>query len=183
MTRSRPRPTFPPPPPSVPAPPSVWLSIDPGGTKATAIAMWSRSQCVSVRQIASADLADRLRSSLEVAGLVVLEDGFAGRANPQATAQLSETRGAVCALASVRGVPVVRVLPDRWRRVLGLPSRRAKGAPTLASDAARLCRMLAGAPDDATNEDTRAAYLIGEACVRAWGWDRALGRMEAADAR
>lgn len=162
------RPTFPARP--MPDAPAVWLSIDPGGTKPSAVAIWDRRRCIGIRCIPRGELVREVSSLAGGAALIVLEDGFAGRANPQATAQLSETRGALEAVGSLRRVAVVRVLPDRWRRVLGLPARRKVGAPTLAAGAATLCRLLPGVPAEATSEDTRAAYLIGEACARAWGW-------------
>ena len=147
--------------------PEQWLSIDPGGSKPTAVATWFGGRCTDVLQIDRARLAHWLHFADP--WLIVLEEGFAGRINPQAAAQMSETRGVVLAVADLCGAEVVRVHPDQWRGVLGLPARRKAGEPTLNAAEAALCKLLPGVPEGATNADTRAAYLIGEAARRAWG--------------
>ena len=147
--------------------PDHWFSIDPGGSKPTAVASWWHGVCRYVVLVPREELATWLHALAP--SIIVLEEGFAGRINPQAAAQMSETRGVVLAVAELCGAEVVRVHPDQWRGVLGLPARRKAGAGTLNAAEAALCKLLPGVPDGATNADTRAAFLIGEAARRAWG--------------
>ena len=156
--------------------PSRWLSIDPaGGKKPTVAVLWQNGRAV---EFIGLDHSDRYALSRPIVGteLVVLEGGgFVGE-NAAAALMLERVRERVETICHYEQALCVPVSPDQWRMVLGLAPRPRK----LAVDAGRrMCRMLAGdgcAPSlplaqKATNDDKRAALLIGLAALRAWGWN------------
>lgn len=172
MPRSRPRFTF-------PARPALtvgrWVSIDPaGGAKPTLAVAWQGGDAVEIveahRETRVADLAPVFAG----AEVVVIESGH-GRNNMATAMMLAHARGVIEGAAQSAGAVVVYVTPEQWRGVLGLPKRAPSGQTKAYMHRAErvLCDRLAPVRPmfaKATKQDQRAALLIGEACVRAWGW-------------
>ena len=155
--------------------PEVWMSIDPAaGKKPTVAVLWERAvakQFVNMNH----DRLIAVEKKLGMASLIVMEGGGFMSANAASSLKLERVRGRFEALSFSLSVPYVEVSPDQWRGVLELsarPRRRALAAQR------QYCRIL-GRPgtmpgvafaSEATNDDKRAALLIGWAAVNAWGW-------------
>lgn len=150
--------------------PDRWLSVDPAsGSKPTVATVWDAGEPVRFAAIRH-DQHDSISAAMDGAGLVVLEGGGFVGSNAATALALERVRGRFETWAKSKGIPYVEVRPDGWRGVLALPARPRRRAE-LAGRA--LCRTLAkreGFAALATNDDKRAAYLLGRACVQAWGW-------------
>ena len=154
-----------------------WVSVDPaGGAKPTLAVVWQGGDPAAIvkahRETRVADLAPVFAG----AEVVVIESGH-GRSNMQTAMLLAHARGVIEGAAQCAGALVVYVTPEQWRGVHGLPKRAPRGQTTAVLHRAEkaLCEQLAPVRPmfaSATNEDTRAALLIGEACAVRWGWTR-----------
>jgi len=150
--------------------PERWVSIDPAsGAKPTIATVWRGPVPVSFAAVDHDD-HEAVSASMDGAGLVVLEGG--GFVGPSAASSLAleRVRGRFEAWAKAKGVPYVEVRPDGWRGVLSLPARPRRRAAVAGRS---LCRSLSsqlGLAAKATNDDKRAALLLGWACVQAWEW-------------
>lgn len=172
--------------PERPAPtaPWRWVTFDPGGTKPTLAVVWAGAKALAfVPLMASKDRWwDTLDEAADTAfrfDCAVIENGFVGPGY-KASLELERERGRLeqWALEHTLG-PALGVLPDQWRAVLGLPARGGKKiiAHGMRDMCKRLARQLPGGtmPEvalaaKATNEDKRAALLIGVACLLQWRW-------------
>ena len=171
-------------PPCPVAAPGRWVSVDPaGGAKPTLAVVWQGGDPTEIvkahRETRVADLAPVFAG----AEVVVIESGH-GRSNMQTAMLLAHARGVIEGAAQCAGALVVYVTPEQWRGVHGLPKRAPRGQTTAVLHRAEkaLCERLAPVRPmfaQATNEDTRAALLIGEACAVAWGWTPALRALPA----
>lgn len=173
MALKRTRANFPPPP--LRDAPARWVSIDPAsGRKPSLAVRWEFTDAVGfvdVRHAKHAEVANVMSDE----DLVVLEGGgFVGK-NAGSALALERVRGRFEAHAAAMGKRYVEVTPDQWRSVLAIAARPRKVA--VAAGRWR-CAMLGRSASDphlplaaeASNDDKRAALLIGWACVRAWGW-------------
>ncbi len=165
-----------------------WVSVDPaGGKKPTLAVAWQGGNATEIveahRETRVADLAPVFAG----AEVVVIESGH-GRSNMATAMLLAHARGVIEGAAHCAGAVVVYVSPEHWRGVLGLPKRAPRGETKAHLHRAEkaLCERLAGVRPlfaQATNEDTRAALLIGEACAVRWGWTRPVAAYLAAPPR
>ena len=163
-----------PPSPRVKAP-TRWISIDPAsGRKPTMCVEWQGVDAVAFREVRHNRHAD-VSESMAGAELVVLEGGgFVGKSAGAALA-LERVRGRFEAHAAALGRRYVEVTPDEWRSVLCLAARPRKKAVSAGRFKVAMLGRPASSPHvplaaEASNDDKRAALLLGWACVRAWGW-------------
>lgn len=155
--------------------PDVWLSVDPAsGRKDSVGVVWHRTVPVEFTGIRH-DQIGAVTKAVAGRGLVVVEGGgFVGH-NAASALALERVRERFACAAWFRDVPTVEVSPDQWRSVLELAARPRRQA--VAAQRA-LCRILAKPGSrpglelarQATNDDRRAALLIGVACCQAWEW-------------
>lgn len=153
-----------------PAPPSRWISIDPAsGKKPTMITTWERHVPQSFVPVRHEDHAE-IAASMAGCELVVLEGGGFVGASPAAALKLERVRGRFETWAQAKKIPYVEVTPDGWRGVLGLPARPRRRAAVAGRAMVRTLAKSVDLAAVATNDDKRAALLLGWACVQAWGW-------------
>ena len=167
-----------------PIAPSCWVTIDPAGCgarKPSLAVVWEETTATRFVVLDVSAPGWWLGLDAHCPDMLVLEEGFARAVkgvSPKSIADLAETRGRLHAWAQLRAITIRRVLPDQWRRVLRLPAR---GKQAIAEGQRRLCRELAEQlpggtmprvelAAQATNDDKRAALLIGVAAILAWRW-------------
>ena len=183
-------------PPPFEAAPDRWVTIDPAGVgskKPSLAVFWKGREARSFVPVRTEvggwwvpmtiDVARGLRfePTEPSPSLVVIEEGFArvieGH-SPKSIGDLAEARGRFHAWAQIAGARLRRPLPDHWRRVLSLPMRVER---EIVNGQRELCRRLATQRPggtmphvklaaQATNDDKRAALLIGVAAIVAGGW-------------
>lgn len=155
--------------------PKRWMSVDPAsGKKDSFGVVWERGEALEFVGINHKSIDSMVKSIMGCDLLVVEGGGFVG-ANAASALALARVRERFACLSWHCGVPTLEVAPDHWRSVLELEAR-----PRVRAVAAQrsLCKLLAepGATPGlklaarATNDDKRAALLIGWACCRAWDW-------------
>tara|TARA_Y100000310_G_scaffold13434_1_gene13684 strand:- start:211 stop:633 length:423 start_codon:yes stop_codon:yes gene_type:complete len=135
---------------------------------------WCGADAVEIVAIDHRDRSEVAKATFGNDLIVLEEGGFVGP-NAASSLSLERVRERFEMASHYEGVPFVGVSPDQWRMALRMPARPRR----LAVDAARqLCDLL-GRPgtrprvalaNRCTNDDKRAALLIGWASVRAWGW-------------
>jgi hypothetical protein len=150
--------------------PANWVSIDPAcGAKPTLITVWRGADPVEFVAVRHEDHAE-IEASIAGCDLVVLEGGGFVGANASAALRLERVRGRFETWATAKRIPYIEITPDGWRGVLGLPSRPRQRAVLAGREyVLTMARSLEFA-GKATNDDRRAAMLVGWACVQAWGW-------------
>jgi hypothetical protein len=151
--------------------PESWLSIDPAGGKKDSFAVrWEYATPISFVGIKHQNLTSMVKAMGGTQLVVVEGGGFVGP-NASAALALARVRERFACMAWHKGIPTLEVAPDHWRSVLELTARpRAQAVAAQRT----LCKLLAnkGLPlvASATNDDKRAAWLIGWACCNAWDW-------------
>ena len=166
IRRSRAR--FPDAPSSSPVP--RWVSIDPAsGAKPTLVTVWRDAEPVAFVSVRHED-HEQIEASIAGCDLVVLEGGGFVGASPSAALKLERVRGRFETWARAKRIPYVEITPDGWRGVLGLPARPRKRAVLAGRAYVRTLSESMPFAGKATNDDKRAALMIGWACVQAWGW-------------
>jgi hypothetical protein len=155
--------------------PPRWVSIDPAsGKKPTVAVVWEGTEAVEYVAVRH-ESRDALQMLIIGCDVVVLEGGGYVGDNAAAALGLERVRERIETIAYYEGASAVPVSPDQWRMVLRLPARPRRRAV----DAARQLCMILGRPGtcpgsplaaQATNDDKRAAFLIGWAALDAWGW-------------
>tara|TARA_Y100001938_G_C7923688_1_gene345777 strand:- start:73 stop:441 length:369 start_codon:yes stop_codon:yes gene_type:complete len=119
---------------------------------------------------------DNISRVLRGNDLVVVEGGGFVGANAATALSLERVRERFACIAWQKKISTLEVSPDHWRSVLQLAARPRSQAVAAQRS---LCKLLAGKTvptlrlaDKATNDDKRAALLIGWACCKAWNWNR-----------
>ena len=153
------------------AAPCRWLSIDPAsGSKPTVVAIWEGALPLAFADVRHED-HKAIEALLAGVDLVVLEGGGFVGINPASALALERVRGRFEAWATAKRIPYVEVRPDGWRGVMGLPARPRKRAAVAWRSLVRAMAKDHELAGKATNDDKRAALLIGWACVMAWRWN------------
>jgi len=156
-------------------PPDVWLSIDPASGKKDSYAVrWERGKAVSFVSIKHHS-RDSMVKTLGGSGLVVVEGGGFVGANAASALALARVRERFACMAWHKGIPTLEVRPDHWRSILKLAARPRSQAVAAQRTLCKLLGRKGKKPAlplaaDATNDDKRAALLIGWACCQAWNW-------------
>ena len=150
--------------------PDRWVSIDPAsGAKPTLLTLWKGAQPVAFVSVRHED-HEEIERSVSGCGLVVLEGGGFVGSSPSAALKLERVRGRFETWAKAKQIPYLEITPDGWRGVLGLPARPRKRAVIAGRAYLRRLSKRLGFAAKATNDDKRAALMIGLACVEAWRW-------------
>jgi len=155
--------------------PGDWVSIDPAsGKKDTMAVAWHRTEPLAFVGLRH-DQMDGIDKAIGARDLVVIEGGGFVGANAQSALALERVRERFRCVSWFANVPCVDVYPDHWRSALELAARPRRQAVAAQRT---MCRLL-GKPGahpglslarQATNDDKRAALLIGWACCVAWNW-------------
>jgi hypothetical protein len=154
--------------------PDSWLSIDPAsGSKPSFAVRWEGSEAKNFVAITHQSMDDIFRV-LKGSDLVVVEGGGFVGANAAAALALARVRERFACVAWHQGTSTLEVAPDHWRSTLELAARPRSQAVAAQRS---LCKLLADSSEpilplaaQATNDDKRAALLIGWACCHAWNW-------------
>lgn len=159
----------------MPIAPGTWLSIDPASGKKDSVAVrWNRTTPVEFVGIKHRSI-DSMNKSLGGSDLIVVEGGGFVGANAASALALARVRERFACVAWHKGIPTLEVAPDHWRSILKLTARPRDQAVAAQRT---LCKLLANRGVQpalpfavgATNDDKRAALLIGWACCQSWGW-------------
>jgi len=152
-------------------PPEVWLSIDPASGKKDSVGVrWEWGSPINFVGI-NHKSPDDISKAIGHSGLVVVEGGGFVGPNAASSLALARVRERFACVAWHRGIHTLEVAPDHWRSILSLEARpRARAVAAQRT----LCKVLAmsglSLAASATNDDKRAALLIGVACCQAWNW-------------
>ena len=156
--------------------PESWLSIDPAsGSKPSYAVRWSGTTAENFVAITHQSMDDISRV-LKGSDLVVVEGGGFVGANAAAALALARVRERFACVAWHQRISTLEVAPDHWRSNLELAARPRSQAVAAQRS---LCKLLASESvpilplaAKATNDDKRAALLIGWACCNAWDWTK-----------